>query len=118
MHQGVVEMAGKATLTIRLSDVLRKELDRETLVSNRPLDSVVVDLIQLGLKLKESARQKSQWEREMEAITKTGLVEPLGEGWEEYLKTARGTTHGEVREMLAGLAPFSEDIIAERNEKR
>lgn len=111
-------MAGEAMLTIRLPDVLRRELDREMSASNRPLDSVVIDLIRLGLGLKESTRQKSQREREMEAMAKTGLVEPLGGAWEEYLKTARKITHTEVREMLTGLTPFSEDIIAERNEGR
>ena len=56
---------------------------------------------------------------ELEAIEKTGLVEPLEEeGWEEYLVAAREIAHEEVRKMLAGLSPFSANIIAERDEGR
>lgn len=111
-------MARETALTIRLSDDLRQRLDREASASDRSLDSIVIDFIQLGLKAKEIAHEKDQRERELEAIAKTGLVEPLGEGWEEYLVAAKGITHKEVREMLAGLSPFSADIISERDEGR
>lgn len=111
-------MAKETKLTIRLPDALRQRLDREASTSDRSLNSVVVDFIQLGLKAREIAHEKDQRERELEAIEKTGLVEPLGEGWEEYLAAAREITHEEVREMLAGLSPFSADIITERDEGR
>jgi predicted transcriptional regulator len=111
-------MVRETTLTIRLPDALRQRLDREASASDRPLNSVVVDFIQLGLRTREIAHEKDERERELKAIDKTGLVEPLGEGWEEYLVAARGIAHEEVRETLAGLSPFSVDIIAERNEER
>jgi len=111
-------MVRETTLTIRLPDALRQRLDREASASDRPLNSVVVDFIQLGLKAKEIEYEKDQRERELGAIEKTGLVEPLGDGWDEYLVAAREVTHKEVRKTLAGLSPFSADIIAERDEGR
>ena len=111
-------MARETTLTIRLPDALRQKLDREASASDRSLNSVVIDFIQLGLKAREITHEKDQRERELEAIVKTGLVEPLGEGWEEYLALAREISHEEVREMLVGLSPFSADIVAERDEGR
>jgi predicted transcriptional regulator len=116
--QEVIEMASDTTLTIRLPDALRQELDYETSLSNRSLNSVIVELIQAGLKTRESTHQKRLWERDMDAISKTGLVEPRGECWRGYVEAAREITHAQVREMLAGLSPLSEDIIAERNEGR
>jgi len=112
-------MTSKTELTIRLPDALRQRLDQEASASDRSLDSVIIDFIQLGLKAREITPERDQRERELETIVKTGLVEPLEEeGWGEYLAAAREIAHEELREMLAGLSPLSADIIAEREEGR
>ncbi len=105
-------------LTIHLPNAIRRELDQEV-TTDRPLEGVVLDLIRVGLRHRASIGEKVSRPLVREALQGTGLWEPLDETvWAPYLRDAEKVTHEEVREMLAGLSPLSEDIVAERDEGR
>ena len=114
----MIDVSGETMLTIHLPNAIRRELDQEV-TTDRPLEGVVLDLIRVGLRHRTSIGEKVSRPLVREALQGTGLWEPLDETvWAPYLRDAEKVTHEEVREMLAGLSPLSEDIVAERNEGR
>ncbi|MGA9347632.1 MAG: hypothetical protein WBW48_02345 [Anaerolineae bacterium] len=106
-----------STIAIELPERLAKQLQQE-LISDEAVSEAVAEAIQEWLK---SRRQKarSEQERVMEAIERGGLhLKTSWEEWNELFAATPDLTAEEVRQMMTGVSPLSEDIIAERDEGR
>jgi len=105
------------TVAVELPERLAKRL-REELPSDEAVSQAVAEAIQEWL---ERRRQKAKSERERttEAIERAGLrLKTSWEEWNELFASTPVLTAEEVRQMMKGVSPLSEDIIAERNEGR
>ncbi len=105
-----------AKLTVRLPKQLHQTLRERAVRSAQSLNKVIVSTLWRGLERKETT-PPSEYERTMAAIRKSGLWEPMGPGWNKYIEGAPDMTAKELRESLRGIAPLSEDIIADRGER-
>ena len=105
-----------STIAIKLPERLTKQL-RQELVSDEAVSEAVAEAIKEWL---ESRRQKARSERERirEALRSTGLLSKMGEEWNDLIGQAPRMTHDEIQQMMAGVPPLSELIIAEREEGR
>jgi hypothetical protein len=106
-----------STIAIELPERLARQL-RQELVSDEAVSKAIAEAIEEWL---ESRRQKARSEREraIEAIEKAGLNLKTSWGeWNELFTSTPALTAKEVRQMMTGVSPLSEDIIAERDEGR
>jgi hypothetical protein len=106
-----------STIAIELSERLAKQL-RQELASNEAMSDAVAEAIEEWL---ERRRQKAKSERERirEAMEKAGLhLKTSWEEWDDLIAQAPRMTHDEIQQMMAGVPPLSELIIAEREEGR
>ncbi len=106
-----------STIAIELPERLTKQL-RQELVSDEAVSEAVAEAVEEWL---ETRRQKAKSEREraMEAIERAGLHLKISwEEWNELFASTPALTAEEVRQMMTGVSPLSEDIIAERDEGR
>jgi hypothetical protein len=55
-------------------------------------------------------------ERVLAVLKESGLLAPLGPEWDQMLSGKPILSHEELREMLKGQPPLSEDIIEMRGE--
>jgi Arc/MetJ-type ribon-helix-helix transcriptional regulator len=116
--------SGISTITVQLPEDLAESLRREVL----PPDKVVIKALEEWLEKRrqeqaeeaerEKGAAKSEREQVMEAIESTGLVEPMGAGWEHLISKAPRMNHDKLQLIMAGKPSLSELIIAERNEGR
>ena len=105
------------TIAVKLPERLTKQLQQE-LVSDEAVSEAIAEAIEEWL---ESRRQKARSEREraIEAIKRAGLhLKTSWEEWNELFASTPALTAEEVRRMMTGVSPLSEDIIAERDERR
>jgi Arc/MetJ-type ribon-helix-helix transcriptional regulator len=106
-----------STIAIELPERLTEQL-RQELVSDEKVSEAVTEAIEEWL---ESRRQKARSEREraIGAIETAGLnLKTSWEEWNELFTSTPVLTAEEVRQMMTGVSPLSEDIIAERDEGR
>jgi Arc/MetJ-type ribon-helix-helix transcriptional regulator len=106
-----------STIAIELPERLTRQL-RQELVSDEAVSEAVAEAVEEWL---ESRRQRARSEREraIEAIERAGLhLKTSWEEWNELFTSTPVLTAEEVRQMMTGVSPLSEDIIAERDEGR
>jgi len=116
-YKRVVRRCKVSTIAIELPERLSKQL-RQELVSDEAVSEAVAEAIKEWL---ESRRQKagSERERAIEVIEKAGLnLKTSWEEWNELFTSTPALTAEEVRQMMTGVSPLSEDIIADRDEGR
>lgn len=59
---------------------------------------------------------ETERERTLRVLKESGLLAPLGPEWDKMLSGKPILSHEELREMLKGQPPLSEDIIEMRGE--
>jgi hypothetical protein len=108
-------MESTVKLTVRLPVALHKRLARRARKSNLSLNQTIVQAVQRDL---ESGTEETPSERErvLKVLKESGLYEPLGPGWNKYLKNASEVSIDELWAETEGMPPLSEDIIADRGE--
>ncbi|HFD39351.1 MAG TPA: hypothetical protein ENJ31_05830 [Anaerolineae bacterium] len=99
------------SITIRLPSPLANRLREERM----PPATVIRRALEEWL-----ARQpaRSEQERTWEALTGTGLLEPLDEEWAHWMDDGPDLDDGRVRQALRGVPPLSTLIVAERAQGR
>ncbi len=102
------------TLTLELPETLYRRLEEKAKREAKPLDETVLRLLEEGLGELDPAEERR---RVLEVLRSSGLWQPPGPEWDEYIKAAEGVTVKEIRKMLEGIPPLSEDIIAMRGER-
>ncbi len=108
-------MAEQATLTIRLPEQLWQEPERETSVTDRPVESVVTDMLRLGLQRKRTMATEEP-STPVERREKDFFDTPLG----KYVLSHADpdVTLEDVRAATAGIkGTMAAAAIAEREER-
>ena len=102
------------TLTLELPETLYRRLEEKAKREARPLDEAILRLLEEGLGELDPAEER---QRVLEVLRSSGLWQPPGPEWDEFIKQAPEITHEELRKSLEGISPLSEDIIAMRGER-
>jgi hypothetical protein len=106
-------MTDLVKLTVRIPPRLHERLKKRAQQSDYSLNRTIVETIEEGLKVDRTI-EESERERMLRLLREHGLIEQPGPGWEKYTAVPHSMTHAELREMLKGLPPLSEAIIADR----
>lgn len=104
-------------LTVRLPAALHKRLRRRARENNLSLNKTIIQAVQRGLDSEAPDETLSERERVLKVLKESGLYEPLGPGWDKYIKNASEISIDELWAETKGMPPLSEDIIADRGER-
>jgi hypothetical protein len=104
-------------LTVRLPATLHSRLRRRAMESNLSLNQTIIEVVQRGLDSEPFGEILSGRERLLKVLEESGLYEPLGPGWDKYIKNASEISIDELWAETKGMPPLSEDIIADRGER-
>ena len=106
---------GVVKLTVRMPDALHKALKRKAQSEQCSLNQTIVE--ELWQSLETETAYETERERTRRVLRESGTLVELGPDWDKYIDGAPDMTAEEIRDALHGLAPISEDIIADRGEQ-
>jgi hypothetical protein len=101
-------------ITVRLPGTLREPAREKARRTKRSLNRLIADAVQREVAQPEVAYETER-ERVVAVLKESGLWAPLGPEWDKYVQGSVPTLE-EVRKMLEGQPPLSEDIIEMRGE--
>lgn len=104
-------------LEIKLPLDIHRRLKRRAEGEGRSLDQVIVAAVERWLTEDKKAKPVAEYEKTLQVIRDSGLWEPTGSDWNNYIDGVPDMTAEEIREALRGIPPVSEVIIAERGER-
>jgi len=102
------------TLTLEVPEALYRRLEEKAKQEAKPLEEAVLELVEEGLRELDPLEERR---RVLEVLRSSGLWQPPGPEWDEFIKAAEGVSIEEVRKMLEGIPPLSKNIIAMRGER-
>jgi hypothetical protein len=110
-------MENTIKLTVRFPAALHSRLRRRARENNLSLNQTIIEVVQRGLDSEPLGEMLSERERVLKVLKESGLYEPLGLGWDKYIKNASEISIDELWAETEGMPPLSEDIIADRGER-
>ncbi len=106
------------TLVVRLPRRVHRGLQYCANEEQSTLNQIIMQAAELLLRRSEAERpQESEYDRAMRLLAVGGVIEPMGPEWDKQLSGKPLKTAAEIREALKGMAPLSDDIIADRGER-
>ena len=103
-------------ITVRLPKALRQPAQEKARRTKRSLNRLIADAVQREVERPEPTYANER-ERVLVVLKESGLLdEPWGAEWDSHIQGPTPTLE-EVRQMLRGQPPLSEDIIEMRGER-
>jgi hypothetical protein len=103
-------------ITVRLPRALQRPAQEKARRTKRSLNRLIADAVQREVERPEPA-YANEHERVLAVLKESGLLdEPWGAEWDSHIQGPIPTLE-EVRQMLRGQPPLSEDIIEMRGER-
>ncbi len=114
MRQSQTTTLPEWKITVRLPGTLREAAREKARRTRRSLNRLIADAVQREIEKPEVAYETDH-ERVTAVLKEAGMWAPLGPEWDKYIQEPVPTLE-EVRKMLEGQPPISEDIIEMRGE--
>jgi len=114
MAQPKTSEASEWKITVRLPGTLREPAREKARRTRRSLNRLIADAVQREVEQPEVIYETDH-ERVTAVLKEAGMWAPLGPEWDKYIQEPVPTLE-EVRKMLEGQPPISEDIIEMRGE--
>jgi hypothetical protein len=115
MRQSTTTTLPEWKITVRLPGTLREAAREKARRTKRSLNRLIADAVQREVEQPE-VTYETERERTLRVLKESGLLAPLGPEWDKKLSGKPILSHEELREMLKGQPPLSDDIIEMRGE--
>ena len=102
-------------LTVRLPAALHQRLRRRARENNLSLNQTIIQAVQEGLDSEPADETLSEREQVLRVLKESGLYEPMGPEWRNFIGDEPVLSHEELRRQIGELSPpLSETIIEDR----